>query len=107
MGNLVVAQTILAQLGGRRFTTMTGAKNFIGCEAEKTLSFRLPSNFAKNGINGVKITLDWTDTYTVEAMKITKGKIGYKVKTIEKRDQVYCEDLQKVFTEITGLDTHL
>lgn len=107
MADLQVAKTILAQLGGRRFTVMTGAKDFLGSEAEKNLSFRLPSRFAKNGINKVIITLDWTDTYTVEAMKITKGRNGYRATTIEKRDSVYVEDLQKVFMALTGLDTKL
>lgn len=107
MANLVVAQTILTQLGGGRFSAMTGAKDFIGSEAEKSLTFRLPSNFALKGINRVKIALDWTDTYTVEAMKVTKCRIGYKVTPIEKRELVYAEDLQKVFTAMTGLDTHL
>ncbi|WP_224962767.1 hypothetical protein [Geomonas subterranea] len=107
MADLTVAQTILDQLGGRRFTAMTGAKDFVGSEAEKSLTFRLPSNFANKGINRVKITLDWSDTYTVEAMKITKGRAGYITKAIEQRARVYAEDLQKVFTEMTGLDTHL
>ncbi|TSK07753.1 MAG: hypothetical protein FPO08_00110 [Geobacter sp.] len=107
MANLTVAQTILQQLGGGRFSAMTGAKDFLGSEAEGSLTFRLPSNFATNGINRVKITLDWTDTYTVEAMKITKGRKGLNVKAIEKRNLVYSDDLQRVFTEMTGLDTHL
>lgn len=107
MANLTVAQTILQQLGGGRFSAMTGAKDFLGSEAEKSLTFRLPSNFATNGINRVKITLDWTDTYTVEAMKITKGRAGLKMTAIETRKLVYSDDLQRVFTEMTGLDTHL
>ncbi len=50
-----VAQTILQQLGGRRFMAMTGAR---AMAAHKDgLSFKLPSNFARHGINYVKITL--------------------------------------------------
>jgi len=107
MADLHVAKTILIQLGGNRFTAMTGAKDYLGSEAEKSLAFRLPSRFAKNGINRVKIILDDSDTYVVEAMKITKGKAGLMATMIETRAQIYAEDLQKVFTEITGLDTHL
>ncbi len=105
MADLTVAKTILAQLGGRRFIAMTGARNI--CGESNRLMFQLPARFAKSGINIIRITLDWTDTYDVEAMKITKGMKGVKVETIEKRSLVYNEDLQSVFTAMTGLDTHL
>jgi hypothetical protein len=55
-----IAQTIFAQLGGRRFIAMTGARNLVG--GENYLMFSLPTGFAKNRINNVRITLDWTDT---------------------------------------------
>ena len=69
--NLIIAQTILAQLGGRRFIAMTGARNFI-C-GENYLMFSLPKGFAKDGINKIRITLDWTDTYIFEALKDFPG----------------------------------
>jgi len=97
-------QIILQQLGGRRFTAMTGARDLIG--DENSLMFRLPKGFAKNGINKVRITLDWTDTYTFEALKIYRGA-ELKFDVIEKQEGVYAEELQGVFTRITGLDTHL
>lgn len=102
--NLEVAKTILAQLGGRRFTTMTGAKDFGG--GENYLMFRLPRGFAKDGINKIKITLHWTDTYILEAYKITSRPV-WKAEVVAKVDNVYADNLQKVFSEVTGLDTHL
>jgi hypothetical protein len=99
-----IAQTIFAQLGGRRFIAMTGARNLIG--GENYLMFSLPTGFAKNGINNVRITLDWTDTYIFEALKVTR-RPELKLETIEKLERVYVEDLQRIFTEVTGLDTHL
>jgi len=104
MIELGIAQTILAQLGGRRFIAMTGARNLIG--GENYLMFSLPAGFAKNGINNVRITLDWTDTYIFEALKITR-RPELKFEPIEKLERVYAEDLQRIFTEVTGLDTHL
>lgn len=101
---LIVAQTILAQLGGRRFIAMTGAKDFV-C-SEDTLTFTLPSGFAKDGINMIKITLDWTDTYIVEAGTITFRPTP-KYELIQKLDMVYAEDLRSIFTRLTGLDTSL
>lgn len=106
MADLAIAKTILEQLGGRRFTVMTGAKNFLGSEEEKSLSFTLPRNFAKDGINRVKITLDPTDTYTVEFGKITY-RHPYKYAVVETVPGVYDTNLQSVFTKVTGLDTHL
>ena len=104
MANLQIAQTILSQLGGRSFIIMTGARGLIG--GENFLMFRLPAGFAKDGINTVKITLDWTDTYIFEALKVSSGS-EQKIDIIEKLDFVYADDLQEIFTRITGLDTHL
>jgi len=83
---------------------MTGARDLIS--GENYLMFRLPRGFAKNGINKVRITLDWTDTYIVEALKVYRGA-ELKFDIIEKQEYVYANDLQRVFTRITGLDTHL
>lgn len=102
-----VSQMILTQLGGRRFIAMTGAKDFVDSESEGYLSFRLPARFAKNGINRVTITLDPSDTYTIEAIKCSSGKDGVKEETIEKHERVYFDNLQMMFTAMTGLDTHL
>lgn len=103
MADLKIANTILAQLGGRRFISMTGAKSFIG--GENYLMFNLPTGFAKDGINKVRITLDWTDTYIFEALKVSRGT-DLKFDTVDKLEYVYAEDLQEIFTRVTGLDTH-
>ena len=102
--HLTVAQTILAQLGGRRFMAMTGAKDFVG--SDNTLTFTLPPGFAKDGINMIKISLDWTDTYTIEAAKVTMRPTP-KYELIQKMDLVYAENLRSIFTKLTGLDTSL
>jgi len=99
--NLDVSRTILEQLGGRRFIAMTGARDLIG--GTDYLMFRLPRGLAKNGINRVKITLDWTDTYIVEVMML--GPVACEI--IEKSDFVYADALQETFKRLTGLDTHL
>jgi len=57
MVDLTVANTILEQLGGRKFIAMTGARNFVGDFSG--LSFRLPGagGYCKDSINCVKIEL--------------------------------------------------
>lgn len=83
---------------------MTGARDLN--YGENYLMFSLPIGFAKNGINMVKITLDWTDTYIFEAMKFSTG-VERKFEIIEKLEYVYADQLEAVFTRVTGLDTHL
>lgn len=102
MSNLAVAHTILQQLGGNRFKMMTGAKDFIGDES--SLTFRIPR--AKDGINKVKVTLDFgMDLYTVEFIKVDFKKFTFDV--VHTSDQVYSDDLEREFTEHTGLYTRL
>src|SRR6267142_877276 len=94
-----VALEILNQLGGNRFRTMTGAKNFTS--GNRTLSFTLPSRFATDGINHVRIELMATDTYT-----LTFGRAhGVSFKELVMRSEVHADKLREVFTRVTGLDT--
>lgn len=114
MRHLEVAETILRQLGGNKFIVMTGAKNFIALnEYGGALYFQIGKNASK--ANRVKITLQWDDTYTVEFIKYTPYKFNVKTgkETHEKNDVlktvegVYCDTLQEVFTDYTGMYTHL
>lgn len=96
-----VARTILRQLGGSKFVAMTGAKHMAA--HKDGLSFRLPGGTFSRHINYVKITLTPADLYHIEYGCIRKLK--YRV--LETEDEVYAEDLQRVFTQTTGLDTRL
>ena len=102
MANLDIAHTILAQLGGGRFLTMTGAKNLVG--SPTGLSFRINSvNYDGKRVNVVHITLDPSDTYTVVASYLRAGKL----KNVATVSDVYNDSLQAVFTRVTGLHTSL
>lgn len=94
-----VAMEILRQLGGQRFKAMTGARNFVG-DKDK-ITFHIPK--AKNKINIVRITLDPTDTYTVEFMNVRR----YVTTPIKKVEDVYADNLREVFETNTGLRTSL
>lgn len=96
-----VAETILSQLGGRRFAVMTGAKQFVG--GDRLLQFGLPARAAKAGINKVRVTLDPSDTYSLAFYKVR----GMDVQPVDERSGVYADDLRRVFRDVTGLDTHL
>ena len=99
-----VATTILAQLGGQRFKVMTGASSFAA--GVDQLTFRLPSNLTRNKIKGVKITLTPADLYTMEFLA-QKGRPTFKVVTVEKIEDVYCDQLAEIFERVTGLRTSL
>lgn len=97
MSKLIVANTIRNQLGGGRFSAMTGAKDFVG--GENFLQFKLPSKLAKNKINFVKITLTPMDVYTVDFMNLR----GMTIKSVSNFESVYCDELQSLFESETGL----
>ena len=90
------AQETLRKIGGNRFIAMTGANNFV--KGRNYIQFKVPK--AKNKIKYVKITLNPMDTYDIEFQTRT-GKLVKRV------DGVYDDQLQDIFTENTGLDTHL
>ena len=73
------------------------------CLFAPSLTFRLPSNFAMKGINLVKIKLDFTDTYQVKFSRVR----GDEVKDISRFDNIYCDQLARLFTQETGLHTVL
>lgn len=100
---LAIAETILSQLGGKRFIAMTGASQFIAIDSG--LQFSLPRNFAKDGINKMQVLLDPSDTYTVKALKCNYRKGTFEV--VASHEDVYFDMLQSIFTDMTGLDTHL
>ena len=101
MTDTTVAQTILMQLGGRKFLAMTGASHLVG--STDSLAFELPSGFATNKANICRVTLNGLDLYDMEFCRLRAGKV-----TLVSRDSnIYAEDLQRMFTAATGLDTHL
>lgn len=94
-----VAQTILNQLGGRRFVMMTGSKNFIS--DGNTLSMKLTRNASK--ANYLRITLTGSDDYNMEFISARGSSINTKAEF----NGVYADQLQSIFTSATGLYTRL
>ena len=105
--NLQVSKTILEQLGGHRFLVMTGAKNLIGDDQAKSLRFQISSRLATNGANLVRVTLEPTDLYRVEFFKLYSFRGQPRLREISRHDGVYFDQLRKIFTAETGLDTSL
>lgn len=108
MDTMGVANTIVEQLGGRKFIAMTGARNFVG--SEPGVSFRLPGGggFCKNGINHINIELDPSDTYTVTFSRKRFHRDGNTTTTFHSIcHDIYFDSLQELFTRETGLAVSL
>ena len=108
---MTIAETILTQLGGRKFIAMTGAKNFLDCGSG--LSMKLPKN--PRGINHVKVTLNALDTYDMIFQNYMPIRVNHKTGVISgdkltivaQYEGVYCDQLEKIFHLATGLYTRL
>ena len=94
------AATTLNQLGGKRFTMMTGAKNF--SLGKNSISFKI-SRGAKNGINHIEITLNSEDTYSITFARLHGTNYTIKGGVVG----IYFDQLKAVFTEYTGFYTSL
>jgi hypothetical protein len=95
-----IAQTILSQLGGGKFLAMTGAKSLVA--SENSLTFRIGRNKSKS--NYVQIIYN----YGKDLYEMRFGYVSMKgLKEHKRIDEVYCDQLQDLFTEHTGLYTSL
>lgn len=107
----MIANLILEQLGGNKFVAMTGSKNFRG--NDNMLRMSLARN--KSKANNLDIILEPDDTYTMRFFHYTAPRMNRKtqrfyeekITDIEVIQGVYCEQLQEVFSRVTGLYTSL
>lgn len=107
-----VADVILEQLGGNRFLAMTGAKNLI--DTGDGIRMTIPRN--KSKANRLEITLDMSaDAYNMRFYRYSPAHADHrrmtwvdeKVTEVKAFNGVYFDMLQELFTEVTGMYTHL
>lgn len=103
-----IANTIFAQMGGNGFARMVGLVNpyLVRNDEEKaeiTVTFRWKAK-GKDGLNFVEVTLvEALDTY-----RMTFGRLTVKnIRHIDPIDDVYCDQLQSIFRDVTGLEPGL
>ncbi len=99
-----VAQTILAQLGGSQFLTMTGARNLV--KGARALQFDLPRG-AKNKANRVTVTHTDADDYTVAFYRYDAKALSLTLLHGDVIPFVQVEALRTVFADRTGLAVSL
>lgn len=99
-----IAEIIYNQMGGSQFKFMTRASLFV--VVNSGWLFRLPTGLAKDGINLFKIILNQCGTYTMIAEKSDPLVFGDRgITLITNKKNIYAEDLQDEFLNITGINT--
>ena len=106
------------QLGGNRFIAMTGSKIHYGYDKNGYVYLMVELVKNQSGARYLKIQLNWKDLYDLEFSRIKKTltplakELGIKIYDEEiipvtRMDDVYGEDLQSMFSQVTGLATRL
>jgi hypothetical protein len=95
-----IAKTILDQMGGNRFAVMTGSKQFIALQ--NGIKMKLTRN--KANAQYLTITLNAMDTYDMQFFSIDKN---FNLKIKQNVEGIYNDQLQRIFTQVTGLYTRL
>ena len=115
--NNQIASDIYNQLGGHKFEVMTGTKGFIWDNDKQQLRMSLAKNASK--ANRLDIIYNWDDTYTMRFFNYRAGhwridhkrqtvtEIPEKITEVRTYSHIYCDQLQELFTEITGMYTRL
>lgn len=97
MSDLTIARTIRDQIGNKALY-MLGAKNLVG--GENFLQFKIRGS---QTVNMIKITLDPSDTYTMEFFKVRVPNC----KLVKVIHGAYWDDLNRNIEQVTGLYTKL
>lgn len=112
-----ISQTILQQLGGSHFLVMTGCKHLVYGTADNHQDF-LRMSLHKNASKANRLTIFYNagmDSYNMQFEKITAPRwcpkqykySDPKQETVRIFEGVYFDQLQELFTEVTGLLTRL
>jgi hypothetical protein len=97
-----VAHTILEQLGGNKFLAMVVKKWWID---NSGLNIKFGRNKSKANLLSIQYNFD-TDSYTMTFWRTGKSWDSM-VTEVQIFSNVYCDRLQALFTEFTGMATHL
>ena len=100
----MIAKTILQQIGGKRFATMTGSRDFI--DMGNGLRMSLARN--KTSANRLDIIYDGgADLYNMRFYRRTFSKKTFESRTkdIAIHEGIYFDMLEEMFTMVTGLYT--
>lgn len=106
-----ILSNLYQQLGGHQFVVMTGSK-FIWHSENKEGNLVQLIKMTKNASLANRLYITYNEGADLYSMRFTKASVSRKTfdcieKEVCQRDNVYCNELQAVFTEVTNLYTHL
>jgi len=96
-----IAVTILRQIGGKRFVAMTGSHDFINLGN----GLRMSLSRNKTSANRLEIIYDaGADLYNVRFYRQSFSQtFEVKIKDIKTYAGVYCDMLEDIFSDVTGM----
>ena len=96
--------TMIHQLGGNQFFAMTGSKpQYKDLKNDPLVAFKLTRNSSK--ANYLKLSyIAASDTYKMDFVSMRGMN---EPKTVQELEGLHGEDLQRIFTDVTGLYTRL
>lgn len=103
--------TLYQHLGGHKFVVMTGSK-FVGYSEDIHGNLQQLIKLSRNATSANRLYITYNEGLDLYSMRFTNLSVdrkdfSCKEKEIYSNDEVYFEDLQSVFTKVTGLYTHL
>lgn len=99
------------QLGGQKFVAMTGSK-FVGYSEDEQGNLQQLIKLSRNATTANRLYITYNESLDLYSMRFTnlsvnKKDFSCKEKEIYSNERVYFDELQSVFTQATGLYTHL
>ena len=106
--NNQVAKTIYQQIGGNRFMAMVGGKDIFYIDNGNGLRFSFGRN--KTSANRCEIVYNaGLDLYTMRFIRHTFSRRTFENKqtVMKEYTDVYCDQLESLFSDFTGMATYL
>lgn len=109
-----IINTMMEQIGGNKFLAMTGCHHIVYSNSENSVRMQIPKN--GGNVNRVEIIyIPGLDLYNMKFYKYTAGRYNTrtgaytsdKVTNEKEYNEVYGEQLSKIFEAVTGMYTKL
>ena len=100
-----ISKEIYKQLGGNKFVVMTGSK--IKCYETLKDGVALHIGLKRNKSKANLLIVKYNDAIDLYEMKFLKFSMKKGLESIREFENIYCDQLQELFTEVTGFYTKL
>ncbi len=94
-----IAATILQQIGGKRFMVMTGSHDFIN------LGNGLRMSLSRNKTSANRLEILYNMRFYRQSF--SRKTFEVKIKDIKTYEGVYCDMLEDIFSDVTGMHLYM